>query len=312
MVNPSVFEVVSSHLNVVKVTGNKIYCVCPKSGCEDKTGHMVVYADTKWTKCFHCGRSTSLRNLLRSIGVTSPGIGNPPKAFLAKKNGKVKLPASVVPLWKKPKRRFAEEAYDYLINTRKISHELAKQYHLLYCFEGKYAGRIIAPVLNREGEIVYFLARAVSTSGHKGKYKNPPMPSTGLFYGMDRVRPGGTVFLVEGMFDKIRGGDQFLASMGKRISLTPEHVEFLLELNPELVVVFFDADAHLEAYRLATELEVVLNTAVLPLDYGDPDTRWEEIKDKWESLLVTEGFRKRYFQLKAEGVRNEKEPTGND
>ena len=311
-VDPQVFEVVSGHLTVKKVVRDKIYCLCPRRDCPDEAGHMVVYASTRWTKCFRCGRSAPLRRILKMVGATTPGVGNPPRSFSAARAGRVKLPGATVPLWKKPRRKFAEKPYNYLTTTRNVDPELARRHEVQYCYDGRYKGRLIFPVRDRRGEVVYFLARLID--GEKGtKYKNPPFPSMGLFYGMDRVEPGGTVFLVEGAFDKIRVGDQALAAMGKKMELTREHMEFLLSLNPELVVIFFDADALIESYRVATELESVLNVAVLPLSEGDPDNQWNKISHNWEKLLVTSGFRKTYLMMKSmlpdpeEGAKRETE-----
>ena len=293
-----VFTLVSTHLDVRKKVGNKVYCVCPSRGCGDESGHLVVYTDTKWTKCHRCGRSVSLRRLFKGMGIETPGVGKVPARIRVVQTGKVKLPGSTVPLGKKPRRRFAEAAYDYLTTTRKVDSYTSKKYELSYCFSGKYRGRIIVPVRNERGEVVYFVARDVGNTS-KMKYKNPPAPKGGLFFGMDRAMGKKTVFIVEGVFDAIRIGDGALAALGKTKGLTDEHKDFIASLDPELVVVLFDADAEEDASRLAIDLDKMVRVAVLVLPDGDPDSKWDEIKSHWEDFLVTSGFHSKYMRLRA-------------
>ena len=64
------------------------------------------------------------------------------------------------------------EAYNYLINERKLSRDVILKYRLGFCVSGKYSKRIIIPSYNINGEINYFVARSYDPK-QKKKYDNP-------------------------------------------------------------------------------------------------------------------------------------------
>jgi hypothetical protein len=61
------------------------------------------------------------------------------------------------------------EAYNYLINDRKISREIILKYRLGFCTTGKYANRIIIPSYDAKGEINYFVSRTYDPTVKKKK-----------------------------------------------------------------------------------------------------------------------------------------------
>ena len=61
------------------------------------------------------------------------------------------------------------EAYNYMINERKISRDIILRYRLGFCVNGKYAKRIIIPSYDSEGMINYFVARTYDPKVKKKK-----------------------------------------------------------------------------------------------------------------------------------------------
>ena len=55
------------------------------------------------------------------------------------------------------------EAYNYLVNERKISRDIILRYRLGFCTTGKYANRIIIPSFDASGDVNYFVGRYYGT-----------------------------------------------------------------------------------------------------------------------------------------------------
>ena len=66
------------------------------------------------------------------------------------------------------------EAYNYMVNDRKISREIILKYRLGFCTTGKYEKRIIIPSYDTNGEVNYFVGRTYDPKMEKKKkYDNP-------------------------------------------------------------------------------------------------------------------------------------------
>ena len=148
------------------------------------------------------------------------------------------------------------EAYNYLVNERKISRDIILRYRLGFCITGKYAKRIIIPSFDKNGEINYFIGRYYGNDlkiRKKLPYLNPKADKDAIIFNEGLVNWDSTLFLVEGGFDMLSFPVNIIPMLGKTISTTL--FLKLQELKPD-VVVLLDPDA----YKNAVELYYTLST----------------------------------------------------
>lgn len=173
--------------------------------------------------------------------------------------------ASREPQWRFPK----------YLKVRGITREIAKRFELRTCLEGLYAGRLIMPMRSSFGRS--FTAR--SMVGDELRYKNPGGAGHRfLIYGLEHVRPGADLLLVEGPFDVLKQavfGMNVVGLLGKEMS---SEQEFLLKQLPRetVVTLLLDPEEPRAQYKIAKRLAdyfEVVRIAKLPLEtdeHGDP------------------------------------------
>jgi hypothetical protein len=148
------------------------------------------------------------------------------------------------------------EAYNYLVNERKISRDIILKYRLGFCTTGKYAKRIIIPSFDKDGEINYFIGRYYGSDlkiRKKLPYLNPHADKDAIIFNEGLVNWDSTVYLVEGGFEMLSFPVNIIPMLGKTLSTTL--FLKLQELKPD-VVVLLDPDA----YKNAVELYYTLST----------------------------------------------------
>jgi len=148
------------------------------------------------------------------------------------------------------------EAYNYLINERKLTRDIILRYRLGFCTTGKYAKRIIIPSFDEDGEVNYFVGRYYGTDPKIKKklpYLNPYADKDVIIFNEGLVNWDSTVYLVEGAFEMLSFPVNIIPMLGKTLSTTL--FLKLKELKPE-VVVLLDPDA----YKNSVELYYTLYT----------------------------------------------------
>jgi hypothetical protein len=147
------------------------------------------------------------------------------------------------------------EAYNYLINERKITRDIILKYRLGFCTTGKYEKRIIIPSYDKYGEINYFVGRNYDTANKKKKpYDNPKSDKDRIIFNEGFVNWDSTVYLVEGTFEMLSFPVNIIPMLGKTISTT---LFFKLkELKPD-VVVLLDPDAYKNSIELYYQLYTI-------------------------------------------------------
>jgi DNA primase len=131
------------------------------------------------------------------------------------------------------------EAYNYMVNERKISREIMFKYRLGFCTTGKYAKRIIIPSYDTNGEISYFVARTYDPKEKKLKYLNPKVDKNKIIFNEGLINWDSLVFIVEGVFDMFRLPNS-IPLLGKDIS---ETLYFELKKHKPKIIVVLDPDA---------------------------------------------------------------------
>jgi len=146
------------------------------------------------------------------------------------------------------------EAYNYLLNERKISREIMLKYRLGFCTEGKYAKRIIVPSYDQNGEINYFVGRTYDPTVKKKKYDNPRSDKDRIIFNEGFVNWDSTVYLVEGAFEMLSFPVNIIPMLGKTLSTTL--FLKLKEMKPN-VVVLLDPDAYKDCIELYYQLHTI-------------------------------------------------------
>lgn len=139
------------------------------------------------------------------------------------------------------------EAYNYLVNERKINRELILRYRLGFCLNGKYARRIIIPSFDCNGEVNYFVARSYDkTLGIKRPYDNPKSNKDLIIFNDGMTNWDSTIFLVEGVFEMLSIPNA-IPLLGKTIS---QALFIKLSKIKPYVIVLLDSDANKDAINL--------------------------------------------------------------
>lgn len=188
------------------------------------------------------------------------------------------LPDSVVWLTESRLKSTIRPALDYL-KGRGITPEKIARFRIGYCRFGSHAGHLIFPVY-QGGEMVYWTTRAIHDRGPKSR--NPGnvegyYTRKQCLLNFDNCVGAKLVCIVEGPFDTMAPPDG-VGLMGKKLS--SEHLlllDVLVANGTEEFVVSLDAGEG----RAIDELYSTLagrypRVTVLPLDYGDPDSRKAE------------------------------------
>jgi len=148
------------------------------------------------------------------------------------------------------------EAYNYLVNERKISRDIILKYRLGFCTTGKYKKRIIIPSFDMSGGVNYFVGRNYASKTVNGvkisPYLNPKADKDKIIFNEGLINWDSLVFIVEGVFDMFRLPNA-IPLLGKTISTTLFNK--LNELKPKIIILL-DPDA----YNNAIELYYLLYT----------------------------------------------------
>jgi hypothetical protein len=165
------------------------------------------------------------------------------------------LPVIAVPAEFKGFDRFeSRHARDYLI-SRGVGPEIWARADLKCCVSGRYAHRVIAPVLSPSGDWWGFSARDYTDRSER-KYINSPNFERGrVLYNQvelhrETLEP---LVLVEGVFDALTHLDHAVACLGKP---TSEQLKLLAKVSRP-VVVCLDGDAWKDAQAVVMQLRLL-------------------------------------------------------
>jgi DNA primase len=146
------------------------------------------------------------------------------------------------------------EAYNYLVNDRKISRDIILKYRLGFCTTGKYANRVIIPSYGVNGDVNYFVARTYDPTIKNKKYDNPKSDKDKIIFNEGYINWDSTIYLVEGAFEMLSFPVNTIPMLGKTISSTL--FMKLKELLPEVVIIL-DPDAYKNSVELFYTLQSI-------------------------------------------------------
>jgi len=165
----------------------------------------------------------------------------------------------------------------YLLD-RGYNLEYARLWRLMFAPGGRFAGRLVLPVLNSLGEMTYFQARTIFTSddSDEPKYRNPSardgMGRNNAVFNLDSAERyrHDTLYVCEGAFNAMAIGVNAIALFGKTLSESQWSQIASKITRGTKIVVCFDHGTGKETARAAQRLSSVFTS----MSYVQmPDTR---------------------------------------
>lgn len=257
----------------------------------DHSYHLGVNTRSNSFSCWLSGEKGAITKLIQKLENCSWGKVD---AIVAEFTDFTKAPEEDVrelkrlqagsQILKKTFVQVTEEACPTLIRQylakRRYTVDLASQYECYYDaplhISKDWKFRLIFPVY-RDYELVTYVGRDI-TGKAELRYKNCPeeesiLPAKSCIYGIDEVKEGQDILVVEGIFDKWRlslhGIPNVVSTLGTMT--TKEQHLLLKKKRPKKVWVLFDKNAEEHAYTLTKQLPFAPTEVLLLTDGKDPD-----------------------------------------
>jgi len=252
---------------------------CPICG-DSSHNHCYVNVKKRLYNCHYCSEGGTLSYLLRQFG------GGRNIELVETLRHVVKRTYEPTDFWSfseltEESNSTGQQALHYLSQRGIASYE-AELYQIRYADQGRYAGRVIIPIFDKNREqVVCFSAR--SFTGAKPKYLFPSKGETLLttsesVFGIHWAHEYRNVVIVEGAFDAM-SVNRKLGAEWCGLSLLSKHMcqgqlLKLLHLPRNLnFYVMMDADARADTIKIASRLAGPCpNVWACQLKQGDPDT----------------------------------------
>lgn len=296
---------IEKHFDKIHRSGDEWNLQCPDSACPSYgTSKFKLYYNVKngigW--CFRCETPFSMVDIVRTVEGVSWSVAkekvNSWRGIYIKSGGLVdrikalrrpeeedEIPIVELPTEFIPCDRDHFPAY---IKGR-MSLKDARRYRVGYCMRGFYQGRVIVPVYMPEG-LRTFVARLMRkqprlTTTQKVIGPKEAKKSYALF-NYQALRNYKSVVLVEGVFDAIYGGSNYLALLGTYVS--DYQLGLLRDSDVDDIVILFDADAKFKTHKVAQLLRRNIHRARIRVAYLDRDPD-EYPKEELHRIVETAG-----------------------
>ena len=189
----------------------------------------------------------------------------------------LEMPEGFVSLCNKDLPMDSTDAFRYL-SSRGIGRREILKWKIGYCKEGRYAGRIIIPSFDVEGDLNYFIAR--SYVGHTRRYLNPPA-NRDLVFNELNIDWDEPIVLVEGVFDAIAAGGNAIPILGSTLREGSRLFQ-AIAIHDTPVYMALDHDAEKKAeWIIKSMLRYDLEVHKVPIDDEDVGAMGnEEFKER--------------------------------
>jgi DNA primase len=271
---------------------NEVCMSCPF--CSDDSPKKKLYLNPSKGvfNCFRCGHGGSVFSLLRKLGIAfkqQPRVAQNDSIRTAidgiyntqppVKGENLRLPDEYMPLWIPSKSVLAKKIVSSLIKKRRMTLEDIETFRVGFCATGKYAGHVIFPIQNIQGDICSYQTRRILSS--TPKTVNPVSLGPKQLFNANRAKSATNILVVEGIFDCIHarklagyGLDiDAVALLGKTVA-TSQLVTMVSMQRWENVYVALDPDAYESAVEVSMSLHAKCKQVYilkLPQDPGKVD-----------------------------------------
>ena len=158
----------------------------------------------------------------------------------------IALPEDYRPLWKPKKTPDFRNAMSYLTRRGVTIFDILK-YRIGYCENGVYAGKIVIPSYDCNGQLNYFVSRAYYKAD-KYKHKNPKISKDIIGFDLT-INWEEPIVLCEGAFDAIAIKRNAIPLFGKIIQ--PQLQKKIIEKRVKDIYICLDEDAIRNALSIA-------------------------------------------------------------
>jgi DNA primase len=281
--------------------GNEQKHLCPF--CHHHKPKLQVNLDTEKWHCWVCNsKGRKITSLLRRLNVDNRDLqtirdiyGDSDDNILQTDDIEIhlQLPKEFKQLFNKPKslNPLYNQAISYL-KKRGIEMADIVKYNIGYCEDGLYANRIIVPSYDCDGNLNYFVARAIFDDTMK--YKNPPVSRDVIMF-ENHIVWSEPITLVEGAFDAFSVKRNVVPMLGK--FLLPKLKNKILEEGVNHVNILLDADA-VSASTTHTDWFIkngITVKNIIPINEDAGDMGFEKVTEliksspdtKWDELILT-------------------------
>lgn len=247
-------------------TSGQMQFDCPRCAEDDKghgAGNLEVNYNKGWYHCWSCGESHNMKGRLNYM-IRKYGGSKALKDFLVVKpefierteHGEthdIKLPEGFKLLHGCNPQQFKySEAMSYL-KGRRVGADIIEHARLGFCATGKYAGRIIVPSYNSDGDLNFFVGRAFN-KWSKPKILNEEAEKELIIFNEGLINWDATIYLVEGPFDHLVTPNS-IPLLGKYVS---PYLFYMLQMNANAdIVIVLDGDAYADAKKIYQMLNVM-------------------------------------------------------
>lgn len=249
-------DILGEHGSHNEETGQLTYC-CPVcsydiKGLDDIDGKFNLEVNYRMEvyRCWVCGETHDthgkIRKLIKTFGnkkqLKQYDILKPENVGeYVREYEKVVLPKEFISFSKVSAglkmTHYYKQAYNY-VKQRNITDEMLEKFNIGFCYQGKYANRIIIPSYNKDGELNYFTGRSYENKPYQ-KYMNPEAKKEVIIFNESLIDWEKPICLVEGPFDSIFV-DNSIPMLGKVLS--DELFDLLYEKAKEIIIIL-DGDA---------------------------------------------------------------------
>ncbi len=177
------------------------------------------------------------------------------------------------------------------LKSRGVKEEDIYRWKIGYCYEGKYAGRVVFPSFNIEGNLDYFVSRTFNNNWIK--YMNPPSKKNIIFNEL-YINFEQDLVIVEGVFDAVKASDNAVPLLGSTLTEDSRLFKKIVE-NDSKVFLALDSDASRKSDKIIKLLlEYDIETYYIDLGrYEDPAGMTKEqfsLKKQDSTLLNTNNY----------------------
>jgi DNA primase len=158
---------------------------------------------------------------------------------------KINLPNEFISLANKKLPITSLRPLNYL-KSRGLNKKDIIKWKMGYCSSGEYAGRIVIPSFDEDGDINYFVTRSYDNNWKK--YLNPGSPKD-IIFNYPYLDFDEDLILVEGVFDAAKVGDNSIPLLGSTLN---ENSKLFYEIvkNDTPVYLALDPDAEKKTNKL--------------------------------------------------------------
>lgn len=246
---------------------------CPQ--CDDSSKHMGIEAKSLRCSCWRCNCKGNLFTILSEFYQISWGeykslfieekpilqepenltdqikqiLGQNPSDLAQERRSEApeyQWPPLSIPV---EKAYMQDEMLQEFLRLRGFLMEDAQQYGCRVTRFGRLAHRLLIPI-HHQGRMIGLLGRSMRDDLEPKYLAEGPLNQT--LYGLERIEPGQTIYLVEGVFDQWRMEEGSLASFGKKLS--QDQKRLLFRLRPKAIYFCWDPDAFWQVEDACREL----------------------------------------------------------